>query len=236
MPAAIDIKGKKFGRLTATSYFTDSRGIRMWNCDCECGGTNCVKTASLSRGQIRSCGCLMRETSATISYAHGFARRGTRHPDYGIWRAMIDRCYYPSNVAYEHYGARGIRVCDEWRHDFARFIADMGERPSPQHSIDRYPDNNGNYTPGNCRWATKAEQAENKRPRKILIKDEDFIGRRFGALTVAQSIPRESAKQGHPRKFVCRCDCGAEIIAPMGDLTRTREPRVKCSRYCSAES
>lgn len=88
---------------------------------------------------------------------------GTVHPLYSTWRGMIRRCHDPRTSAFDGYGGRGIRVCDRWRHSFETFLSDVGPRPSPKHSIDRFPDNDGNYEPGNVRWATPKEQSNNRR-------------------------------------------------------------------------
>lgn len=84
-------------------------------------------------------------------------------PEYGSWRAMIKRCEDPKHDSYQWYGARGISVCERWRRSYSAFISDMGPKPTPDHSVDRYPDADGNYEPGNCRWATREEQAQNKK-------------------------------------------------------------------------
>jgi len=102
---------------------------------------------------------------------HGHKRRGSKTSEYGIWSQMIGRCHNETNESYEDYGGRGIKVCDTWRNDFAAFLRDMGPRPSLKHTLDRYPDNDGNYQPGNVRWATKTEQARNTRSNVIVIID-----------------------------------------------------------------
>jgi len=107
---------------------------------------------------------MSREATVARSTRHGEARRAQRTAEYVCWRAIKARCGNPKSEDYELYGARGIRICDEWRNDFGAFLAHVGRRPSSKHSIDRI-DNNGNYEPGNVRWATPKEQRDNQRPR-----------------------------------------------------------------------
>ncbi len=92
-------------------------------------------------------------------------------PEYNNWKAMITRCYNPNADSYPKYGGSGITVCERWRGSFENFFNDMGEKPSPRHSIDRYPNQSGNYEPGNCRWATPLEQSANRRDNQILEYD-----------------------------------------------------------------
>lgn len=120
-----------------------------------------AKTSKALKGRTKS-----DETKARMSAAqkqHGL----TGTPTHNIWGTMIQRCTNPNSMAFKHYGARGITVCERWL-TFENFLADMGERPSTDHSIDRYPDNAGNYEPNNCRWATATEQARNTKTNKIL--------------------------------------------------------------------
>lgn len=168
--------GRRFGRLLVVAL--DRRGPPhpYWRCSCDCGRSVVVQAGSLKSGKTRSCGCLQRDTvsaSARVrNTTHGRSRANGRVTDeYKAWQAMIARCENPRTDSYPIYGGRGISVCERWRRDFAAFLADMGERPSPSHSIDRI-DPNGNYEPSNCRWATKKQQARNKRSTRILSTGE----------------------------------------------------------------
>lgn len=157
-----NLVGKRFGRLIVLEY----AGEKKWKCQCDCGGTTIVSGTALNSGSTKSCGCLRIETAKRAKYVkHG----KSNSPTFIRWRSMKSRCYYPKNVGYPNYGGRGIKVCDRWlgEHGFENFLADMGEVPGREYSLDRI-DVNGDYTPENCRWATWKEQSNNKRNSRLI--------------------------------------------------------------------
>lgn len=157
-----NLVGKRFGRLIVLEY----AGEKKWKCQCDCGGTTIVSGTALNSGSTKSCGCLRIETAKRAKYVkHG----KSNSPTFIRWGSMKSRCYYPKNVGYPNYGGRGIKVCDRWlgEHGFENFLADMGEVPGREYSLDRI-DVNGDYTPENCRWATWKEQSNNKRNSRLI--------------------------------------------------------------------
>ena len=110
---------------------------------------------------------LLPKTPRARNYRHGYKTSGKYASEYSIWSGMRARCYNEKNPTYQRYGARGVRVCPEWRENFLNFLRDMGRRPSPDHSLDRI-NNNGNYEPGNCKWSTRQEQCRNRRSSRLI--------------------------------------------------------------------
>lgn len=154
--------GKVFGRLTVLRQ-ERSTGRSRCACLCTCGKTHDVRVDHLLSGRTSSCGCWHDEAAKLNGTTHG----GRRTVEYRAWNLMVDRCTRAANKSFGDYGGRGVTICDRWRHDFAAFLADMGPRPSPSHSVERN-DVNGNYEPSNCRWATRTEQARNKRNSRFI--------------------------------------------------------------------
>jgi hypothetical protein len=160
MPPFISLVGQRFGQLVATEVVRKGNRI-FYKCKCDCGGFAELESSSLKGGTSkRHCGCIKQANN----YRHGHATANNPSSTYQCWSAMKRRCENPNCKDWDDYGGRGIIVCDRWQ-KFENFLLDMGEKPKGL-SIDRYPDNDGNYEPGNVRWATDIEQANNKRNNK----------------------------------------------------------------------
>jgi len=171
--------GDRFGRLVtlkeAAPLVRPTYRRPQWLTQCDCGKQVVVTILSLKTGNTHSCGCARTK----------YQKRAKGRPEYSAWRNLIARCTNPDHTAYKNYGGRGITVCTRWLEDFEAFLADVGPRPSPKHSIDRR-DNNGNYEPGNCRWVTRNVQSQNQRRR----------GKRLSAFGLALTIAQWAETRG----------------------------------------
>lgn len=165
MSRLLEMTGQRFGRLTVIARAQNLDHKAAWQCLCDCGRTVAIRGWLLRSGASQSCGCWKRDRLRK----HGMKNT----PEYVVWQAMKDRCYNPRRSAYKDYGGRGIRICERWRNDFREFYKDMGPRPKGT-SLDRI-NNDGDYEPGNCRWATKDMQARNMRKtRRFTHQGEDL--------------------------------------------------------------
>jgi hypothetical protein len=219
-PRIVDLTGRRFGRwivlgLTGgNTTLVNGHYVAIWSVRCDCGALGSVQRTSLMRGRSRSCGCLRLEMSSARKLTHGHTAGHVRTTEYVIWSGIHQRCGDPRSAAYESYGGRGITVCARW-HDFASFLADVGPRP-PGLSLDRFPNKDGNYEPGNVRWATPREQMNNTRSnvliewngethsvmewsRRLGIRFQRIYSRLRGGWSGAQALgfePRGSKKGG----------------------------------------
>ncbi len=168
MPKRIDLSKSRFGRLVALKIVSlDERGRATWLCQCDCGTKVECQAVRLRSGNTKSCGCLRIDVTRARSKTHGYAPQGRRPPEYTAWANMIARCNNEKHEKYPHYGGRGIKVATRWLDSFETFLADVGDRPNVRYSIDRI-NVNGNYEPGNVRWATKHQQMRNRRDNRLI--------------------------------------------------------------------
>lgn len=166
----INLKGLKFGYLSVVKRAPRTRRSTLWECVCWCGNPHVVSASNLSSGNTRSCGCMGSKLKAVANTRHGCCHPRTR--EYSTWKSMRGRCLTKSNPQYNDYGGRGIKICERWNL-FESFLADMGKCPLGM-SIDRI-NNDGNYEPSNCRWATQKTQSLNTRANKRITFEGESL-------------------------------------------------------------
>lgn len=183
-----DLTGQRFGRLTVLEYAGVAKNRNAkWKCKCDCGEVCVVSSSSLLTGHTQSCGCLHKERTSESHATHGMSRTHI----FENWQDIRRRCFDPRRKAYKNYGGRGITVCNEWRNDFQAFfdyVSKLDHFGEGGYSIDRI-NNNGNYEPGNVRWATDTEQARNKR-NTIFV---EYNGEK---IAVTEAAERSGVKAG----------------------------------------
>jgi len=232
MTKPIDVKDQRFGRLVVLDYTQQIEGLRLWICRCDCGRYTLATSCALRQGIKASCGCLKIDGLVERSTIHGHSKNGVRSPEYRTYYGMLARCHNPNIKAYHWYGARGIIVCDRWRESFTSFLSDMGERPSRHHSLHRI-DNDGPYSPENCKWVERDVQSANTRAvhlleykgqrlpisgwaRKVQVKAHTISARLGRGWTESEAIGTDLVNKGrtlHPRP-------------PRVDLTGQRHGRL----------
>lgn len=147
----IDLTGRKFNRLYVIGLGISKEKHRLyWLCQCDCGVQKVIRGDGLKSGKVISCGCYNKEIVIKTHTTHGQGRPNHHTPEYNAWQSMIRRCYYKKGIQYKNYGGRGIKVCKRWLNSFENFFSDMGVKLSTDHSLDRFPNNDGDYKPSNC--------------------------------------------------------------------------------------
>lgn len=167
-----DITGVRFSGLVVITYVgKDKSGNSRWLCQCDCGNEKIVLGGNLKNGHTKSCGCLHRGTITKHGHSRSDALATT---EYRSWRMMKTRCMNPNTEYYKDWGGRGITVCERWLNSFENFLADMGEKPTKKHSIDRV-DNAKGYSPENCKWSTSTEQNNNRRDNRFITHNNETL-------------------------------------------------------------
>jgi hypothetical protein len=164
MKTIVNLTGKVYGKLTVISFHGRNNNKTFWNCHCECGMDKVVHSHNLQQKHTKSCGCLVRNSP------NGTTHNKSKTREYEIWCGMKKRCMNTKSKAYKDYGGRGITICERWINSFEDFLADMGPSPTNEHSLDRI-ENDGNYEPSNCRWATRLVQTNNSRKNVIITHE-----------------------------------------------------------------
>lgn len=212
-PRFIDEAGNRYGRLLVISFHKHPSKTSYWRCLCDCGKEHIASRTNLRNGDVRSCGCLKAYVQSQPR-THGFS--GTRV--HRQWKSMRKRCRSSNSSDYRHYGGRGIKVCERWE-EFSNFLSDMGPPPDDKSTIERI-NNDGNYEPSNCRWATQSEQVLNTR-RTVYVEHN---GQKVPLHSLLKNSPvsREGLKR--------RLSIGWSLEKALSVPSRTRKKRVNRPR------
>lgn len=198
----VDLTGEQYERWRVISRAPNgASGARRWNCRCDCGSYGVVHASSLKSGASSSCGCLKKESTSRRRRVHGqsgSSKDKRRSPEYRCWTKMTQRCSNPKDPSYHRYGARGIAVAERWQ-TFANFFADMGCRPTDEHSLER-EDNDLGYGPDNCVWATRTVQARNRPGFNRYVKYKDRVVPVSEAVEMAGSVVRYQTARNRLRR------------------------------------
>lgn len=220
MPSRLDIAGHRFGRLLVVCLNGRSTKNKiLWLCLCDCGSEYSATVANLRCGRTHSCGCLRNEMLSKRATTHGASK--TR--EYAIYRGIIARCENRNVRGYPRWGGAGIAICEEWRRSFESFLAHVGPRPSPRHSIDRI-NNLGNYEPGNVRWVTVDVQNNNRKNTRYVTYRGEVIPLRKAVRLAGDVIHYEAAAI---RIFRCGWDVARAVETPRLHLSGNSKERRK---------
>jgi hypothetical protein len=206
--------GQRFGLLVVVARVGSDRNRVLWQCACDCGRTDIVSNGNmLQRGKKKSCGCAIGEMISAAKRTHGQKGSGGTTQVYRAWLGIKQRCLNPNRSEWHNYGGRGITVCDRWANSFEAFYADVGDPPKPGLSIDRI-DNDGNYEPGNVRWATWSQQTKNSRFDKVR-------GARNGRAKITDDDVR----------FIRASTASRAVLAGMFDLAPTYISSIRSGKW-----
>lgn len=219
MPKRSKLIGRVYGRLTVIGEELVNKPYQgtWWICSCSCGNTKTISAMQLRQGTTKSCGCFRHEVATTKGY--GFIKvkhHMTNSHEYSSWGSMIQRCENANHAAFKNYGGRGVKICKEWRNSFETFLKDMGPRPSLKHSLDRFPNNDGNYEPGNCRWATIAEQHLNRRDNRLVTFENET--KTLSEWAVSKNIPFDVLAK--------RIEAGWDVEKALNQPRRATKPKA----------
>ena len=230
-----DLTGRRFFHLVVVSYerttgFGHGGRRALWRVRCDCGQERVLDSSLIKSGRAKSCGCWQYKYIAQKTTTHGATAGGQRAPEFKIWSGIKSRCFNPRATSYERYGGRGITMHASWlgREGFAKFFAYLGPRPGPGYSIDRYPNPNGNYEPGNVRWATASQQIRNSSNTHVIEVNgvRKPIVEWSGELGIPANIISSRIYHGWPEAAAVTTPMGVPLNYVCVDLTGRRFGRL----------